>query len=239
MRIDEWIAAFGSEDLPGDEQQDTGEQQLEDVLSSWCNGTIRWVPGATKDINYSDDYDALLDYSSSSSESSLSISSSANDKTTTTNECSPQACNLQCVCVDCLKCSNHCTCNYSHHDYQCRATASPSSAKTQDTSPNSDDEVPQSGTSVPSNYDFWSSSHFPFSSQSTITTKGSKKKHGKFKVVPNNICVEASFMDNTSSSFQTNPEEEREDLEQRLQSTFGTFHDDNVQSLNSEPREIS
>lgn len=110
--MDQWIATFGSEDLPNDNDDEEEDEQLDTLLStswSWCDGSILGFPITTATDDQNIDDAITLDYSSSSAESSSE-----------TEECMPQACDLQCVCVDCLKCPNHCTCNYTSHDYECR-----------------------------------------------------------------------------------------------------------------------
>mmetsp|Transcript_40544 Transcript_40544/g.97855 ORF Transcript_40544/g.97855 Transcript_40544/m.97855 type:complete len:219 (+) Transcript_40544:227-883(+) len=166
MRMDQWIAVFGDEE---DDQLDT----LLNTSSSWCDGNILWVP-ATEQHN------DTLDYSSSES-SGADI------------QCSPQACDLQCVCVDCLRCPHHCACNYTRNDYECRDITS-----TRKTSCNRQvrDEMSSHGRAGSS----WTA-HFP-SSGSRPKKRSSAEQ--TFMAVPNNICVESFFFE---ADDETHPAE--------------------------------
>lgn len=131
MRMDQWGAVLDSEELSNDKEDegaisDDDEQFLDTLLktsSSWCNGTTLWFPTSKSNISDDnnedddddDDDETFLDYYSRSSESESAWPGAAVDQ-----ECSPQACDLHCVCVDCVKCPHHCACNYTRHDYECR-----------------------------------------------------------------------------------------------------------------------
>ena len=159
MRMDEWIAAFGSDELSWADEEEEPFNGILSTSSSWCDGNILWVPATEKTE------DDALDYSCSES-------------STEASQCSQQACNLHCVCVDCLKCPDHCTCNYSKNDYQCSATAGRKKNDTKQNEIRSESSRSQSS--------FWSA-HFPSFSRSK---KESPNKG--FMVVPNNICVRHS-----------------------------------------------
>mmetsp|Transcript_40541 Transcript_40541/g.97852 ORF Transcript_40541/g.97852 Transcript_40541/m.97852 type:complete len:221 (+) Transcript_40541:227-889(+) len=170
MRMDQWIAVFGDEE---DDQLDT----LLNTSSSWCDGNILWVP-ATEQHN------DTLDYSSSESSG-------------TDIECSPQACDLQCVCVDCLRCPHHCACNYTRNDYECRDITS-----TRKNSRNRQvrEEMSSHGRAGPfgSKGDSSWTAHFASSS-----SRPKKRTSGRtFMAVPSNICVETFI-------FETADEETR------------------------------
>ncbi|CAJ1943233.1 unnamed protein product [Cylindrotheca closterium] len=229
MRMDEWIAVFGSEEGEpfqndkegGGDDDDRSSETLLYTSSSWCDDTIlRWIPATEEEEEEQEheninDETLLLDYSSSGESGTCMVFDDDDDD----DECNPRVCDLQCVCVDCLKCPHHCTCNYTSRDYQYRgiASSSPMTNSSKKTKNLRNHQNRQVRDELSSSHDgavagpldddskresWWSITHHLSSSSSSASSHRPKKtasSQPSFMVVPSNICTGSFFFETAST----------------------------------------